>query len=101
MQGVRTVVIEEIDDSHCRHSVEGEIVIKVFGVGKLAERTIIDSTIKTFQALPAIVERCAGSSLLIKSSPAKHRCELHEKRRMHKQSLSRNRKGCMGIGQRI
>ncbi|BDA50522.1 hypothetical protein COCOBI_16-1980 [Coccomyxa sp. Obi] len=58
MQGVRTVVIEPIDDGHCRHSVEGEIIIKVFGIGKLAEKTIIDSTIKTFKALPAIVERC-------------------------------------------
>ncbi len=60
MQGDRTVVIEPIDEGHCRHSMEGEITIKVFGIGRLAEKTIIDSTIKTFKALPAIVERSAA-----------------------------------------
>lgn len=54
-------MIEPIDEGHCRHSVEGEIIIKVFGIGRLAEKTIIDSTIKTFKALPAIVERSAAA----------------------------------------
>lgn len=60
-------MIEPIDDNHCRHSVEGEIVIKVFGIGRLAEKTIIDSTIKTFKALPAIVARSAAPSIPVQA----------------------------------
>ena len=59
MQGIRTIVIEPVDETHCRHRLEGQINIKVFGIGRLAEKTIIDSTVKTFKALPAIVERSA------------------------------------------
>ncbi len=59
MQGIRTIVIEPVDETHCRHRLEGQINIKVFGIGRLAEKTIINSTVKTFKALPAIVERSA------------------------------------------
>ena len=50
-------VIEEVDAGHCQLRVEGYIVVKVFGIGRLAERIIIESTLKTLRALPAITER--------------------------------------------
>lgn len=64
MTGVRTIVIKAVDENHCRHSVEGDINIKVFGVGRLAEKTVIDSTVKTFKALPTMVERSATHLVL-------------------------------------
>ena len=50
-------VIHEISDTNCRLSVEGEIIVRLFGIGRLAERIIIESTHKTLHALPAIIER--------------------------------------------
>lgn len=62
MEGRRTIIIEAVDECHCRHSVEGEINIKMFGIGGLAEKTVVESTVKTFRALPDIVAR-QGSQL--------------------------------------
>ncbi|CAL8464919.1 g4454 [Coccomyxa elongata] len=76
MQSVRTIVIEPIDEAHCRHSVEGEVIIKIFGIGRLAEKTIIDSTIKTFKALPAIVERYVEVRKEILKAPGGHEALL-------------------------
>ena len=52
MQGMRTIVIEEIDAHTCRHTITGVVAIKIFGIGKIAESTIVESTVKTFRALP-------------------------------------------------
>ena len=57
MECKRVNVIEEVDAGHCQLRVEGHIVVKVFGIGRLAERIIIESTLKTLRALPAITER--------------------------------------------
>ena len=57
MECERVNVIEEVDAGHCRLRVEGHITVKVFGIGRLAERIIIESTLKTLRALPAITER--------------------------------------------
>ena len=57
MHGTRTIVIEDVEGGGCRHSIAGEIKIQIFGVGKIAEHTIIESTVKTFAAMPAVVER--------------------------------------------
>ena len=57
MTCTRVNVIHEINDTNCRLSVEGEIIVKLFGIGRLAERIIIESTHKTLHALPAIIER--------------------------------------------
>ena len=57
MHGMRTIVIEDVDGRSCRHSIQGEIRIGIFGVGKIAEHSIVEGTVKTFAALPAVVER--------------------------------------------
>ena len=57
MECKRVNVIEEVDAGNCQLRVEGHIVVKVFGIGRLAERIIIESTLKTLRALPAITER--------------------------------------------
>ena len=57
MHGMRTIVIEDVDGRSCRHSIQGSISIGIFGVGKIAEHSIVEGTVKTFAALPAVVER--------------------------------------------
>ncbi len=57
MEGQRTVIIEEVDANHCRHTIEGNITVKIPMLGRVAEKSIVDSTIKTMRALPAIVDR--------------------------------------------
>ncbi|CAL8464918.1 g4453 [Coccomyxa elongata] len=58
LQVERKVVIEAIDENHCRHRVEGEVHSDAhFGIGKLAEHMVIDSTVKTVERLPEITER--------------------------------------------
>jgi hypothetical protein len=52
-------VVHEVSDTKCRLTVMGEISVRLFGIGRLAERIIIESTHKTLHALPAIIERCA------------------------------------------
>ena len=44
------IVIEEIDATHCRHSVTGEVKVKIFGIGKLAENSVVDSTVSALLA---------------------------------------------------
>ena len=50
-------VVDEVGPGSCRLTVEGHITVRLFGIGRLAERIIIESTHKTLHALPAIVER--------------------------------------------
>ena len=57
LEAHRTIVIEAIDDNHCRHSVQGNVKVRIFGIGKLAENGVIESTVKTFRALPSVLER--------------------------------------------
>ncbi|KAK9802696.1 hypothetical protein WJX73_007729 [Symbiochloris irregularis] len=57
LEARRTIVIDAIDDTHCRHSVEGDVRVRIFGIGRLAENGVIDSTVKTFRALPNVLER--------------------------------------------
>ena len=59
MECERVNVIRDEGLSHCRLTVEGHIIVRLFGIGRLAERIIIESTHKTLRALPAIIERCS------------------------------------------
>ena len=71
-------VIEEVDAGYCRLRVEGHIIVKMFGIGRLAERIIIESTLKTLRALPAITERwssedsCLWKPLVGSTLPCMH-----------------------------
>lgn len=58
LEAQRTIVIEAIDATHCRHSVEGQVKVRMFGIGRLAENGVIESTVKTFKQLPYVLERC-------------------------------------------
>ena len=57
MECERVNVVDEVGPGSCRLSVEGHIIVRLFGIGRLAERIIIESTHKTLRALPAIIER--------------------------------------------
>lgn len=64
MECVRVNVIHKEGLSHCRLTVEGHIIVRLFGIGRLAERIIIESTHKTLRALPAIIDRCLQHFIL-------------------------------------
>ena len=57
LEAHRTIVIEAVDATHCRHYVEGEVKVRMFGIGRLAENGVIESTVKTFKQLPYVLER--------------------------------------------
>ncbi len=72
------MVIEAIDENHCRHRVEGEVHSDAhFGIGKLAEHMVIDSTVKTVERLPEITERCVAGTHSSDSSERLCHCEHH------------------------
>ena len=54
----RDIVIEEVAANLSIHRIEGEVEThKLFGIGKLAQNMVIDSTVRTVEALPQITER--------------------------------------------
>ncbi len=43
----------------CRQTLEGIVEFRLPGLGKLAERIVVDSLHKVYSGIPAIVERLA------------------------------------------
>lgn len=53
-----TLVIEdEKPGVTCRQTLEGEIEFKLLGLGRLAERIVVDNLEKTYQNLHVVAER--------------------------------------------
>ncbi|GAB4823910.1 hypothetical protein N2152v2_010956 [Parachlorella kessleri] len=52
-----TLTIEEMGPNKTRQVLEGEIKVKVFGLGGLAERMVKSSLERTYKRLPEVVER--------------------------------------------
>ena len=69
MECERVSVVDEVGPCSCRLTVEGHIIVRLFGIGRLAERIIIESTHKTLCALPAIVERWRTRLCLLHMQP--------------------------------
>jgi len=49
--------IEPIDDHHCRMILTGNVDVKVFGVGGMIEKLIVNETEKSYSRFPEVVER--------------------------------------------
>ena len=54
----RVVVISEVDETHCRHTITGEVKVRVVGVGKLVEKYVMQNTISALELLDSVVTRC-------------------------------------------
>ena len=55
------LTIEEVDAHTCRQTLEGDVTIKVIGLGHIAESIICSSLKDVYSGIPQIVERCADS----------------------------------------
>ena len=51
-----TVADEEAGVS-CRQTLEGEVEFKLLGLGRLAERIVVDNLEKVYQGMPLVVQR--------------------------------------------
>ena len=51
------LTIEEETKETCRQTLEGDVDIHIFGLGKIAEGIIADNLKKVYSGIPAIVER--------------------------------------------
>ncbi len=52
-----TLTIEAIDEHSCRQTLQGHIRVSLFGVGRVVEKIVKDSLVRTYKQLPSIVER--------------------------------------------
>ena len=55
----RVVVIDAVDKGHCRHTITGEVKVRVVGVGKLVEKYVMQNTISALELLDSVVTRYA------------------------------------------
>lgn len=53
----RVVVISAVDETHCRHTITGEVKVRVVGVGKLVEKYVMQNTISALELLDSVVTR--------------------------------------------
>lgn len=51
------LTIEEVDANTCRQTLEGDVTIKIPGLGAIAERIIKDSLKDVYTGIPLVVER--------------------------------------------
>ena len=57
------LIIEEVSANVCRQTLEGDINIRIPGLGSIAERIIRQSLKDVYSNIPQVVERCATSCL--------------------------------------
>ena len=55
------MVISAVDEAHCRHTITGEVKVRVVGVGKLVEKYVMQNTISALELLDSVVARCETS----------------------------------------
>lgn len=78
-----TLTIEEETHETCRQTLEGDVDIRIFGLGALAERIIADNLKKVYSGIPPIVARWAefrqevlkhprGKEVLVSGRPDNH-----------------------------
>ncbi len=53
------VVITEEGENHCRHTITGEVTVRVPGVGKMVEKYVMKNTISALEMLDTVVARSA------------------------------------------
>ena len=53
----RVVIITEVDEGHCRHTITGEVKVRIVGIGKLVEKYVMENTISALGLLDSVVAR--------------------------------------------
>jgi len=53
------LTIEEVSPAVCRQTLEGDVTIRIPGVGSIAERIIRQSLKDVYSNIPQVVDRCA------------------------------------------
>ncbi len=53
------LTIEEVSPAMCRQTLEGDVTIRIPGVGSIAERIIRQSLKDVYSNIPQVVDRCA------------------------------------------
>ena len=51
------VIITEVDEDHCRHTITGEVKVRIVGIGKLVEKYVMENTISALGLLDSVVAR--------------------------------------------
>ena len=54
---VSKLTIEEVDATHCRQTLEGDIDIKILGLGPIAEHIIASNLKSVYSGIPQIVDK--------------------------------------------
>lgn len=55
----RVVVISEVTPSTCRHTITGDVSVRVPGVGRMVEKYVMTNTVAAMNMLHTVVDRCA------------------------------------------
>lgn len=63
----RVVVISEVTADTCRHTITGDVTVRMPGIGRMVERYVMTNTVAAMNMLHVVVDR----SVLI------HRCHLY------------------------
>ena len=58
------LIIEEVSPTVCRQTLEGDVNIRIPGLGSIAERIIRQSLKDVYSNIPQVVERCDSSLAL-------------------------------------
>lgn len=53
MQIQLTLTIEEVDAETCRQSLDGHIIVRIFGVGRVVEAIVKESLVNTYKFVPS------------------------------------------------
>ena len=51
------LVIEEVGKASCRQVLQGTVDINILGLGKIAEKLVVDNLQKVYAGLPAVASR--------------------------------------------
>lgn len=57
-----TIDADPADARRCRQTLEGQVSVAVYGLGRMAEEAICESLRLQYFFLPQVVERCAPSA---------------------------------------
>ena len=68
------LIIEEVSANVCRQTLEGDVNIRIPGLGSIAERIIRQSLKDVYSNIPQVVERCADQATAYMTSVRNFTC---------------------------
>ena len=67
-------MITEVDEDHCRHTITGEVKVRIVGVGKLVEKYVMENTISALSLLDSVVARWCSAHVADLSHSERYLC---------------------------